>query len=138
MGMNTQKLIVLILATNIVMSMVTAIVFEPTTFDNTIFEKYMDYGNDISEQGRNQELNIQRAEGVQSEQSAGNLMNMGILIYKIMANGLSPIPAFGIGEISDPVEGLAYGALSIFRLFLYALISLELYQLIKNRKTGGG
>lgn len=131
MATNTTRLLVMIIAINIVITL--AVMTYDSSFDSSQIDTFLDlgdrYADDLS--GEGSQVVPDRLE---EEGSFGNAIRMGLKIFELFVKGLSPFPV-SPNAMTDPIGIiLAYG-LGLFRVFMYMIIGLAVYDKLKNRKT---
>lgn len=137
MGMNTQKLIVSLILLNLMIVIASNYYYASETYRTSgigdeLEENVYGYGQDWEDEDL---LELVR-EDQQDEGTVGNIKRMGSIIWETFTVGIQPFVI--TNDENDQVEWIVLFALNGFKFTLYALLGLELYLLIKNRKTGGG
>ena len=133
MGLSTQRLMILVLAINLMISVAYGIYENPTLFDESAVSGMVDVGNRLSTDISGESTSIQ-PENLQVEGSFGNAIRMGTTLFKLFIRGMNPFP-FNEDTYTDPLDIIIAWGLMIFRVFIYVLISIELYMILKNRKA---
>ena len=132
MGMSTQRLLVIVLAINLLFSFAFAINQAPTTFDSEVFGELVEIGEDSGTRFETEGGNTVST-NLQEEGSFGRALLMGATIFGLLIKGMVWVP-FEEG-LGGGLTGIAITALILFRVFMIVLIGMEVYMLLKNRKN---
>lgn len=133
MGVSTQRLLIMVIAINLVLSLSYAIYEAPRTIDYGLFGETIDLGDTSALQVEDETSNV-FPDNLQVEGSYTNALRMGAVIFKLFIKGMVALPFTkrGLGEGLGTI--VVYGLL-IFKALMYMLIIIELYMLYKNKKN---
>lgn len=133
MGINTSRLLMVVIIMNLVISVAYGIYEQPNTFDKTIAGNYVDTGEDYGTSLGNENTGI-NPESYQQEGSFGNAVRMGAKIFGLFIKGLNPFP-FNTADIENEFDLILVIGLALFRVFMYMIIGIKIYQVFKNKDT---
>lgn len=144
MAINTQRLMIIIITINIVISLMFAMYQAPNAIGFSSDSWRADIQSvlgDTIELGENTAVSTSAesservTEGSQEEGTWGDGIRMGATVVKLFVRGLVALPwtddAFG----EDPVMNIAGNMLRLWWTLMYFLIALEIFLIIKNRKS---
>lgn len=133
MGVNSQRLLILVIAINIVIGLVTGIYYHPTAYranEQDVITSITDdtYNTIKGEITNSQPTNDQ----IITESSYGNPITLGGEIIKSYFKGLVFQPI--VDEDNTTLNKVNYG-LTLFRGLMSYILILEIIFIFKNRKT---
>lgn len=136
MGISTQRLLVMIVAINLIISISYAIYETPRIVDYGVYGETISLGETSASQVESETSNV-FPDNLQVEGSYTNALRMGSVIFKIFIRGLAPFPfmtqGLASGQLQTLVTMLAW-ALQIFQSITYMIIIVEIYMIFKNKK----
>ena len=136
MAFSTQRLLVMIIAINLIISLSFAIYETPSYTETTAFWNQIDgtfgetvglgdYAADRSET----EAGAVAPEGSQEISGFGSAIRMGTTVMGLLVRGLVALPFTTTVEFSDPIMRIAgFGLITLWSL-MYMLIALEVFML---------
>lgn len=133
MGISTQRLLIIVIAINLIMSLSYAIYEAPRVIDYGVFSESIDLG-ETSATNIESETSRIAPENLQEEGSYTNALRVGSIIFGLFIRGMVALP-FSTDGLGTGLEVIVITALIIFKSLMYMLIILELYMLYKNKKT---
>ena len=105
----------------------------PVTIQIEPTERYRNIAEEYGKGLKTEELDVKTREGVVQEGTVGNTLSTGKRIWLVLTRGLNPFPI--VDEINDPVEKYIFYGLGLLRSLMYLIVGIELYMVMKNRKT---
>ena len=131
MGLTTQRLLVIIIALNL-FTQVGIEIYNGNSLNFDRFETDRQLNEEIAQTQFESSTSFQT--NTEIGNTIGNTLKMGWNVLSIFAKGLIPYP-FNIGDFDTQIEQGVAAVLIMFKSIALALISLEVYMLIKNKKT---
>jgi hypothetical protein len=131
---STQRLIAIVVLINLFTTIATMAYSSPTTFNQRAFDGTIEMGNEFANQA-SQDGEESTSINWQQESSAGNGVFMSLRFLGIFATGFVALPTQMFG--SNMLDDLLAIGMILFRLLMWLLIGIEIYMVLKNRKTGG-
>lgn len=133
MATSTQRLLMIVIAINLLMSVAFAVYEAPRTVDYTLFGETIDLG-ETTAGSLESEGQGGSPEHLQEEGSIGNVIRMGGLLINLFFRGLVGIPMNTAG-LGQGIESLAFLSLLLFKSLMYMLLTYEAYAFFKNKKN---
>jgi len=138
--MNTQRLLMIVLAINLMLSMSLAIYQAPTTINlhgqedySYVFGETINLGNYTAQRTENEGSSV-TPENLQEEGTWGSSLGMGTTITTLFFRGLIENP-YNEEDQTDPITKLFVIILKLFRRLFGILLAIEIFFIIKNRKN---
>lgn len=133
MGVSTQRLLIMVIAINLVLSLSYAVYEAPREIDYGLFGETIDLGetSGLSVEGETASV---APDNLQEEGSFMNALRVGSIIFGLFIRGMVALPVNPAG-LGSGLERLITYALLIFKSLMYMLIIIELYMLYKNKKS---
>lgn len=133
---STQKILLIILAINIILGIITQIYIDVDNFSEEIIENEAEYLQGLETDFEDEETLYGGLsnENYQEQQVIGNKLKWSKLIFKGLFRGLVP---FYPREYSPEtnIEIILKNGFILLRVFMYMLVALEVYMFLVNKKT---
>jgi len=133
MGVSTQRLLILVIGINLILSLSFAIYEAPRAVNYGIFGETIDLGENSASITEGESASVSPA-NLQEEGSFGSSLRMGRTIFNLFVRGLVSLP-FDSTTYTDPLTKIFAIMLILFRVAFGVLLILELYLLYKNKKA---
>ena len=130
---NTHRIIAILLVINIFNSLALEMYQNPTTYSTSVFESSeSDYKNETNYL-KDVTANPERQD-LETEGTILDTMKFGLKVVKIVARGINP---FSINRTQTDtwVEKIILDIMSLFKFLFAILLIIEVYMIIKNKKT---
>lgn len=134
MGVSTQRLLMIIIGINLILSLAFSISGDPRNLDYGVFGENIDLGDNLANNLDNERASV-NPQNLQEEGSFGGVLSMGWAVMKIFARGLVPLPLFTDAFSGTPLMRLVSIILLLLWALMYMLLVIEAYKFFKNRKT---
>lgn len=131
--MSTQRLLIMLISINLIISMAIGITINPRNFsdsDVTDYSNRLDY-NALNLIGEEESTS---AESLNEEGTFGSAGSMGKNVFSLFIKGLDPLPFKNIAHEDDVIKIIII-LLTLFRALIGIIIILEVIMLLKNSKS---
>lgn len=133
---STQKTIALVFLINLMIGLGLTI-YDTTNVDAGYLtgeiEQYKEFEDILEETEQNEptsDVNDFK------ESTYGNTVGWGRILFKVFIDGVNPLStSLQTLSTESMIENMVMHGLSVFRAILYILIAVELYMVVKNKKT---
>lgn len=133
MGVSTQRLLMVVIAINLVLSLSYAIYETPRTIDYGLFGETIDLGGNTATSVEGEGSSV-APESLQEEGSFTNALRMGSIIFTLFVRGMIALP-FNTAGLGSGLEKMIVFGLLLFKSLMYMLLVIEIYMLFKNKKS---
>lgn len=135
--MSTQRLLLMIVAMNLLIGLIAEFYMDDTASPEDILEIETTYG-ETTRQDMEDASGYTRTKSsttiTTGDNTIGNTQKQGIEILGILWRALEPFP-FEDSQFNDPVEQRIAEVIKYFRYLMYILAIVEVYMFFKNKKT---
>lgn len=134
----TQRLIIILLALTLVTGWATDLYQDSyENYETTRVNELIVFGEEYSQEVSNTTGGSKSADTIYAtETTYGSTISMGKGIFDILMKGLDPWPfESSKTEFSTPLETALKSMILLMKALLYVLVGVEVYMVIKNKKT---
>jgi hypothetical protein len=133
MGISTYRILGIIIAINLIMSIGIGIYENPTGIDLSIVDTSISITDQYASDIDDLDVNI-RPDSIQEEGTVGSQTSMSLTILKLLARGMNPLP-LGRETFDDPFDTILALGLGIIRGIMIIIIGVLIFDKFKNKKT---
>lgn len=134
---NTHKVIAMLIAINMIIGIAMAVHNDIADIEETIMTAETGYMNEYEEKSESDEGmwgTVRANTDRQYDSTTGNTISMGWILASTLYRGINPL-SIDANDFETEFEKSLANVLTFIRVLLSTLALLEVYMLLKNRKT---